>query len=264
MADPAGKRLHSGAWFRRKFPLTVANAALARPFSWALAAVGLSPNQVTVLSAVASVAGLALVAVGQWGIAAWGAALVYLGLILDHADGQVARRTGKGSVWGMYLDSVLDRVVEAGLFVALIVPAARRVAVLDQPGWTLLPLGQEGLAILAAAAFAAVALSKYVVTYSNLLFLRAHLLAGGTAATAPPPPAAGPARRRWYNLLPGYNRDVLLAAWCGGVAAAQVPLMLLGLLAVHSLQAVAVAARFRTAHRDPAPHAGRVLDRDFH
>jgi phosphatidylglycerophosphate synthase len=87
--------------------------ALATP----LVAVGLSPNQVTVL-------GLVLV------VANCGAYLAHrnpfwfgLGLALSFAfdglDGAVARRTGKSSKFGGYLDAVIDRYQEIAVFFAI-------------------------------------------------------------------------------------------------------------------------------------------------
>lgn len=261
----AGKRLHDDTYFRRRFPLTVANAAVARPLSWALARMGLSPNQVTLLSLFVSFGGLVLVAEGSWLLGALGAVLVYVGLILDHADGQVARRTGKGSLFGMYLDSTLDRVIEAGMFVALIVAGVRRHAAWDdEVPWALLALDDNQTILVAAAAFVAVTMSKYVVTYSNVLFLRTHLLSG-----APLPPTEAPysiiePKRPWRKKLPGYNRDTFLAFWCFGVAVGQVGPMLLLLTLLHVRLTFLVSRTFLADHKDPKRHVQRVVNRDYH
>jgi phosphatidylglycerophosphate synthase len=47
------------------------------------------------------------------------ALLVQLKTVLDNADGQLARLTGRTSAFGRYLDSELDLVVNAALFAAL-------------------------------------------------------------------------------------------------------------------------------------------------
>src|SRR2546430_2834977 len=58
------------------------------------------------------------------------ALLVQLKTLLDNADGQLARLTGRTSAFGRYLDSEVDLVVNAALFAAL--------------GWT---AGQPALAL---------------------------------------------------------------------------------------------------------------------
>ena len=268
MAGDAGKRWHAAADFRRRFPLTVANAAMARPFSWALASAGLSPNMVTLLSLFASLGGLVLVAEGTLALGAIGAALVYLGLILDHADGQVARRTGRGSMFGMFLDSTLDRVIEAGMFLALVVAGVRgRAHWDDEAFWSLFRLSDVQTILLASYALFAVTMSKYVVTYSNVLFLRTHMLSGAPTPAPPPtynivPPKGRLAKLRRY--VPGYNRDVLLAVWCLGVATGQVAPMLALLALVHTRLAVYVSRVFFKDNGQPTRHVQRVLDRDYH
>jgi phosphatidylglycerophosphate synthase len=92
-----------------------------RPTGRVLAAtahgLGLTPNQVTLVSAVATVAGTAvLVSVPPTPL---GSLLVWfllaLGFALDSADGQLARLRGGGSVAGEWLDHVVD----AGKMVAV-------------------------------------------------------------------------------------------------------------------------------------------------
>ena len=68
----------------------------------------MTPNQVTVLSAVATGAGLVLLVSGEPSPlrAAGVTVLLILGFALDSADGQVARLTGGGSPSGEWLDHV--------------------------------------------------------------------------------------------------------------------------------------------------------------
>jgi archaetidylinositol phosphate synthase len=61
------------------------------------------------------------------------ALLVQLKTVLDNADGQLARLTGKVSAFGRYLDSECDLLVNAALFAALRTPWAL-------PGFVLLTL----------------------------------------------------------------------------------------------------------------------------
>jgi phosphatidylglycerophosphate synthase len=71
---------------------------------------GLSPNQVTVVSALLSVAGMLVLASAEASVisAIAATALLLAGYALDSADGQLARLTGGGSVAGEWLDHVID------------------------------------------------------------------------------------------------------------------------------------------------------------
>ena len=72
--------------------------------------IGMTPNQMTLASAVctfSAIAALALTAPAWWsGILI--AALLILGFILDSSDGQLARLTGTSSANGEWLDHVVD------------------------------------------------------------------------------------------------------------------------------------------------------------
>lgn len=88
------------------------NRRLARGVAAASAALGLTPNAVTMISAALSAAGLAvLVIVGPtWWTALLTAALLAAGYVFDSADGQVARLTGASSPAGEWLDHVVDAI----------------------------------------------------------------------------------------------------------------------------------------------------------
>lgn len=102
--------------------------------------VGLSPNQVTGLSALATFGGVALLALlpPTWTLGAAVALLLALGYALDSADGQVARLTGTGSRAGEWLDHVVDATKIATLPLALLVGLHRSDAVPES--WLLVPL----------------------------------------------------------------------------------------------------------------------------
>ena len=88
------------------------NRSLGRRAAAAAHVVGLTPNGVTALSALFSLAGLALICVTPgtiWGAVASSAALL-VGYALDSADGQLARLTRSGSRAGEWLDHVVDAV----------------------------------------------------------------------------------------------------------------------------------------------------------
>lgn len=88
------------------------NRRLARGVAASAAALGLTPNAVTILSAGLSAAGLAVMIVFEpsWSSALVTAALLAAGYVFDSADGQVARLTGASSPAGEWLDHVVDAI----------------------------------------------------------------------------------------------------------------------------------------------------------
>ena len=106
----------------------------------------LSPNQVTVLSAVATFSGLALVALVRplWWLGLLVGVLLVLGYALDAADGQLARLRGGGSVAGEWLDHVVDATKICVLHAVVAVSIYRFG---PRHGWLLLiPLAYEAVA----------------------------------------------------------------------------------------------------------------------
>ncbi|MFL6164081.1 MAG: CDP-alcohol phosphatidyltransferase family protein [Jatrophihabitantaceae bacterium] len=90
-------------------------------------AVDLSPTQVTVLSALSSFAGIALllIATPTLAIGCGVAGLLLLGYALDSADGQLARVRGGGSKAGEWLDHVVDMAKLTSLHSAVAVSILR-------------------------------------------------------------------------------------------------------------------------------------------
>ena len=90
-------------------------------------ALDLTPTQVTMLSAVSSFAGIAMLlwapATVPVGLAV--AALLLLGYALDSADGQLARIRGGGSKAGEWLDHVVDMAKLSSLHAAVVVSVLR-------------------------------------------------------------------------------------------------------------------------------------------
>jgi archaetidylinositol phosphate synthase len=89
---------------------------LAHPLVLVLAHLRVPPPLVVVAAGTAGLA--AAVELGHGSLLA-AALLVQLKTLLDNADGQVARLTGRVSAFGRYLDSEVDLLVNAGLFAAL-------------------------------------------------------------------------------------------------------------------------------------------------
>jgi phosphatidylglycerophosphate synthase len=89
---------------------------LAHPLVLLLARLRVPPPVVVVG---AGVAGLAAAAELGRGSLLAAALLIQLKTLLDNADGQLARLTGRTSAFGRYLDSEVDLLVNAALFAAL-------------------------------------------------------------------------------------------------------------------------------------------------
>ncbi|MGB7025068.1 MAG: CDP-alcohol phosphatidyltransferase family protein [Candidatus Acidiferrales bacterium] len=83
-----------------------------------LAATGITPNVLTVVGMIVNVWAAVLFAYGEFRGAA---AVLFLAGFLDMADGQVARRAGRVTAFGAFLDSTLDRYSDLGLYMGLVV-----------------------------------------------------------------------------------------------------------------------------------------------
>ncbi|MCX4553705.1 CDP-alcohol phosphatidyltransferase family protein [Streptomyces sp. NBC_01387] len=127
-----------------------------RPVGRCLAAVshglGLTPNQVTLVSAAFSFAAIAAVMVGEpsWGLgfAVWLG--LFLGFAFDSADGQLARLRGGGSPAGEWLDHVVDCAKITALHAAVLIAFYRHpehFGATDE-SWLLVPLGFQWAAVV--------------------------------------------------------------------------------------------------------------------
>jgi CDP-diacylglycerol--glycerol-3-phosphate 3-phosphatidyltransferase len=118
--DPAGSRLVAG-WLRVAY-------TLARP----VAAARVPADVVSLAAVVVAAVAVAACAPGaRWVLV--GAVAVGLCGLLDGVDGAVAVVSGQAGAWGAVLDSVVDRVVDAMLLLALWVVGA--------PAWVCLAAG---------------------------------------------------------------------------------------------------------------------------
>lgn len=99
------------------------NRRVARSVAASAAALGLTPNAVTMLSAAFSLAGLVVMlgATPGWISAACTAVLLATGYVFDSADGQVARLTGTSSAAGEWLDHVVDAVRTPAIHLTVVV-----------------------------------------------------------------------------------------------------------------------------------------------
>jgi CDP-diacylglycerol---glycerol-3-phosphate 3-phosphatidyltransferase len=111
-----------------------------------LAATGITPNMFTFLALAVNSWAAAMFAMGRFRQAA---AILFLAGFLDMADGQVARRVGRVTAFGAFLDSTLDRYSDLALYMGLVVY------------YTL--IGRPFYMALAAVAMA----SSFMVSYSR-------------------------------------------------------------------------------------------------
>lgn len=111
--------------------------------------VGLTPNQVTLVSAAFTFAGITAVALVRpsWPLAVAVYAALVVGFAFDSADGQLARLTGKGGPAGEWLDHVVDCAKMVALHAAVLI-AFYRFFELSGDGWLLVPLGFQLAAVL--------------------------------------------------------------------------------------------------------------------
>src|ERR1700758_5717790 len=111
-----------------------------------LAATGITPNMFTFFALAVNSWAAVLFARGKFLQAA---AVLFLAGFLDMADGQVARRVGRVTAFGAFLDSTLDRYSDLALYMGLVVH------------YTL--IGRPFYMMLAAVAMA----SSFMVSYSR-------------------------------------------------------------------------------------------------
>jgi phosphatidylglycerophosphate synthase len=117
------------------------NRRIGRFLAAAAYKAGLTPNQVTGVSAVFTFTGIAMIALAPgsiWaGVAIW--VLLALGYAWDSADGQVARLRGGGSLDGEWLDHVVDAAKVISIHLAVLIGLYRHGELDD--AWMLVPLG---------------------------------------------------------------------------------------------------------------------------
>lgn len=117
------------------------NRPVGRVFAAVLYPMGLTPNQVSLISAAFTVAAIVVMAVAPasiWlGIVLW--LLLAIGYALDSADGQVARLRGGGSLAGEWLDHVIDAFKAVALPLAVAI-GWYRFFPLHSRAWLLVPL----------------------------------------------------------------------------------------------------------------------------
>jgi len=116
------------------------NRPLGRVLAAAAHQFGMTPDQITMISAVCTFTGIALIALvpPSLGLALGVTVALILGYALDAADGQLARLRGGGSLTGEWLDHVIDSFKIATLHLAVLIGIYRFVDV--SPVWLLVPI----------------------------------------------------------------------------------------------------------------------------
>lgn len=164
------------------------NRPAGRVLAAAAHAAGLSPNQVTLVSAAFSAAGIAALALLEpsWPLAVAVYAALAVGFAFDSADGQLARLREESSAAGEWLDHVVDCAKITALHAAVLV-SLYRFFELPSDAWLLVPLAFQLAAVL--------------IFFGGLLtakLLPPPLPSGGRGPAAPVPPS----RLRAVALLP--------------------------------------------------------------
>jgi CDP-diacylglycerol--glycerol-3-phosphate 3-phosphatidyltransferase len=95
-----------GTWVRRGFS----------PILAALQRLGITPNQISIVGFLVNVGAAVLVLFDHY---IWAASVFIVAGLLDLVDGSLARRTGKTTPFGGFLDSTLDRMSEGVIFAAI-------------------------------------------------------------------------------------------------------------------------------------------------
>lgn len=91
---------------------------LLDPVAGALARMGVSPNALTTIGAVFTVAAAVAFGLGHIMLGGW---VLSLTALFDVLDGRVARRANRATVFGAFYDSTLDRVGDGALMAGLTV-----------------------------------------------------------------------------------------------------------------------------------------------
>ncbi len=98
----------------------ILNRPISLRISKMLIKTGITPNQISVLSFVIGLAGASFFFIGEYFYLILGGILIHIHSIVDGCDGEVARLKLRQTKYGGWLDSVLDRYVDAAIILGLI------------------------------------------------------------------------------------------------------------------------------------------------
>jgi len=111
----------------------------------------LNPNLLTILGTLVSLGAAVGFAFGQF---RWAGVLILVGGFFDLVDGVIARHQGTASTFGAFLDSTLDRLVDMGILLGIVMHYAGT--------------GEPGLVLLAGYALVATVLVSYAKARAEL------------------------------------------------------------------------------------------------
>jgi len=86
---------------------------LLEPLVWVFAKINIHPNLLTSLSLILAIIYFGYIAAGFHKNAPLHLIIYIIASLLDSIDGTVARKLGKTSAWGAFLDSFIDRVCDS-------------------------------------------------------------------------------------------------------------------------------------------------------
>jgi phosphatidylglycerophosphate synthase len=92
---------------------------LSRPLTRVLVKTPITPNQVSYIVGLIGVAGCVLTVFPSYAALVWGAALVFISGIIDGCDGEIARLKLQSSLFGAWLDTIIDEVTSVAYFFAI-------------------------------------------------------------------------------------------------------------------------------------------------
>ena len=143
---------------------------LSFPVAWLALSLGLTPNHVTYVSLLLNLLGLGLMASGDRVLMAWGVVIILFALVLDAADGNMARTAKRFSPVGEWLEGVGSYVLCSGFHVAGGVGAW--LALRRGDPVTAWPDASDGawLVLLGAVAAGAITLSILVAAKFSIVF----------------------------------------------------------------------------------------------
>lgn len=95
------------------------DARLARKLVRPLVGTAVTPNHITALRLIVGICGVVFIALDGYRNTNIGMLLVALSNFIDHGDGELARLSGKTSVFGHYFDLGSDALITIGLFVCI-------------------------------------------------------------------------------------------------------------------------------------------------
>lgn len=97
----------------------ILNRPISLRISKVLLKTGITPNQISVLSFIIGLAGASLFFFGEYFYLILGGIIVHIHSIVDGCDGEIARLKLRRTKYGGYLDSFLDRYVDAAIILGL-------------------------------------------------------------------------------------------------------------------------------------------------